>query len=264
MVPAGVLRGLLVAACVWLAVACVDDSEINELIEEGWSHEEVFELLTIREAEEELREPWKCYQPEENVVYNHPSVRLAAARAKKVIEQHRQLFRRQPNWWSHGITAIQDENGQETDQLGVVIWVSQKVAQSELPEADRIPDCIGEVPIEIREEKKPDIEKLSGRTARHRPLMAGVQLFTPHTPPDVGKGTLTGIARRNAAPHEKVMVTCLHVLTGDGNEDNPTRNQAVHQIDTANVADRVGELVDWVPMSKASGNKNIADAAVCS
>ena len=206
MVPAGVLRGLLVAACVWLAVACVDDSEINELIEEGWSHEEIIELLSNYEAQEELRGRWKCYQPEENVVYNHPSRILAARRAEAVIEEHREMFRRQPNYWSSGVGAIRDENGQETEQLGVVVFVSSKVAQSELPEADRIPDCIGEVPIEIREEEKPDIRLLTGRTARHRPLMAGIRIRTPLSSSAIGRGTLTGIARRNAAPHEKVML----------------------------------------------------------
>lgn len=48
MVPAGALRGLLVAACAWLTVACVDGVEVSELLEDGWSQEEIIDFVTNR------------------------------------------------------------------------------------------------------------------------------------------------------------------------------------------------------------------------
>ena len=319
------LQVLVVTACVWLAVACVDGVPISELLDDGRSHEEIMALLGTYEAPEKLymcyepeetrhwriiqwweariraaqvvdeykdlfeRQPnwwsygvtdriwdpyrrretgetgvavWvtqkvpqselpeadripecigkvpvqvkevpitvreeekplgrealgeprncKCYEPEETLVWNHPSRLAASRRAREVIEEHRDLFRRQPNWWSHGVTAIQDENGQETEQLGVVIWVSKKVDPSELPEADRIPDCIGDVPIEIREEKdEGELEKLAGRTSpRHRAVMAGLRDSHSSFGFRDRQGNTDGIARDNQSNERRSRSSC--------------------------------------------------------
>ena len=48
MVPAGVLCGLLIVACAWLAVACVDGVDVSELLEDGRSHEDIIDFMTNR------------------------------------------------------------------------------------------------------------------------------------------------------------------------------------------------------------------------
>ena len=72
-------------------------------------------------------------------------------RAQAVRPKYEALFWRQPNVVSVGIGFIKDENGEWTEEVGLVISVSQKVDQNTLPPEDRIPIFVEGVPVQIRE-----------------------------------------------------------------------------------------------------------------
>ena len=81
---------------------------------------------------------WLKYQP-------------AADKSLAVRKKHIELFRRQPNVWSVGVGFLQDQNGDYTDEVGIVVRVTQLVPQEDLPEIDRIPESIDGVRIQILE-----------------------------------------------------------------------------------------------------------------
>ena len=81
---------------------------------------------------------WLKYQP-------------AADKGLAVRKKHIELFRRQPNVWSVGVGFLQDQNGDYTDEVGIVVRVTQLVLQEDLPEIDRIPESIDGVRIQILE-----------------------------------------------------------------------------------------------------------------
>ncbi len=91
-----------------------------------------------RSSMTESEPSWLKYQP-------------AADKASAVRKKHSGLFRRQPNMWSVGVGFLQDQNGEYTEQIGIVIWVTQLVLQEDLPEIDRIPESIDGVRIQILE-----------------------------------------------------------------------------------------------------------------
>ena len=64
------------------------------------------------------------------------------------------LFWRQPNVFSVSEGYFKDENGERTEEVGIVIRVDKKVDQSTLPPEDRIPDCLEGIPVQIREAER--------------------------------------------------------------------------------------------------------------
>ncbi|MXY44219.1 MAG: hypothetical protein F4Y50_09280 [Dehalococcoidia bacterium] len=72
-------------------------------------------------------------------------------RARSIRHKYEDLFWRQPNVHGTSIGIIEDDNGAFTDRAGFVIRVTKKVDQGTLPPEDRIPDCLEEVPVQIRE-----------------------------------------------------------------------------------------------------------------
>ena len=90
---------------------------------------------------EEYQKNWRRIEAEEALVMS-------------VLRKHRKKFWKQPNVWGMGPASLLDENGEETGELGITIYVTKKVPQDQLPPEDRIPDRIGCVRIQIRE--KPD------------------------------------------------------------------------------------------------------------
>ena len=156
MVHTVVWQVLLVAASIWLAATCVDDPGINELIEMGWPHEEIAGLMGLEGYRDEPMEPkWKCYDPE------GADERIEGRRAIEVRDEYKALFKRQPGYQLSETGAVRDDNGKYTRELGVIVYVWPKVPQSELPPEGRIPDCIGDVPIEIRERERERITSLA-------------------------------------------------------------------------------------------------------
>ena len=73
-------------------------------------------------------------------------------RARAIRHKYEDLFWRQPNVHGVGIGAIEDENGEETEQTGFRIYVTEKVDQNTLSPEDRIPDCLEGVPVQIIEQ----------------------------------------------------------------------------------------------------------------
>ena len=141
------------AAILLLASACRGDGansstkEETEFMEMSCKHEieqkiEEMRLMPtpigLEYDSEEYRKNWKRNRAEHAVV-------------NPVHEEYQDLFWRQPNIWRSGPGSIQDENGEETGELGIIIYVTKKVPQDQLPPEDRIPDRIGCVRIQIIE-----------------------------------------------------------------------------------------------------------------
>ena len=63
--------------------------------------------------------------------------------------------------------------------------------------------------IQDNEEGQDQPRPMGKRLGYHRPLMAGISIIGH---PNGGEGTLTGLARNSDG--KKVLVTCLHVMTG--------------------------------------------------
>ena len=70
------------------------------------------------------------------------------------------LFWRQPNVFAVGEGLFRDANGDLTGVSGILVTVSKKVKQSQLPPEDRIPDCLEGVPIQIVEEELSEFQSL--------------------------------------------------------------------------------------------------------
>ena len=82
-------------------------------------------------------------------------------RIREIHNRYEDLFQRQPNYrWTEVPTyLLPDENGGYAEVRGIIVWVTKKVDQSEIPAEDRIPDCLEGVPVQIVEE---DIRLLGG------------------------------------------------------------------------------------------------------
>ena len=81
------------------------------------------------------------------------SQEVTDARGIEVQEKYRSLFERQPNYEGSGFGFLTNEDTGELDwdRVGIEVLVTKKVDQSTLPEADRIPDCLEGVPVQILE-----------------------------------------------------------------------------------------------------------------
>ena len=66
--------------------------------------------------------------------------------------KHRELLWRQPNVVDVGTGFHRDGKGGWTDVWGISVWVTEKVDQATLPPEDRIPDYLGDVPVQIIDE----------------------------------------------------------------------------------------------------------------
>lgn len=145
----------------------------------------------------------------ENFRQNRRRNEAEMKRVMPVLEKYHELIWRQPNVHGFGPGNLEDENGEETEEFGITVYVTKKVPQDQLPPEDRIPDRVGCVRIQIIE-KPNESDFLSLPALRHRPLRAGVGFTTP-IGSGRGVGTLTGLATRNS-DGKKVLVTNLHTL----------------------------------------------------
>ena len=165
---------------------------------------------------------------------------------RSVRRKYADLFRRQPNYFGQGVGSLEDEEGNDTGEIGILVHVTEKVDQSTLPEADRIPDTLEDVPVQIQEGTIPIA--LGATTTDHSSVVSGLQVKMKQ---DMGNvvadlsrgGTLTGLATRKS-DGKKLLVTCRHVVAG-GIDLNPNnRYIQMHQIAT-----KVGAIDDWVAVT---------------
>ncbi len=61
------------------------------------------------------------------------------SRILPIAQRHVDLIVHQPNFYDIDITLLCQENGDYTETMGIQIWVSEKVPDEDLPEADRMP-----------------------------------------------------------------------------------------------------------------------------
>ena len=80
-------------------------------------------------------------------------IEITHERVKEVIAKHRALLRRQPNQYGFGggESMLNEHTGETLERAGIVVYVTDKVDQSTLPEEDRIQDCLDGVPMWIIE-----------------------------------------------------------------------------------------------------------------
>ena len=248
------------AAILLLASACRGDGENSSTKEET----EFMEMSCKHEIEQKIEEmrlmptPIGLEYQSEEYRKNWKRNRAKMAVVMPVFEKHREKFWRQPNIWGSGPGSLLDENGEETEEFGITIYVTKKVPQDQLPPEDRIPDRIGCVRIQIIE--KPNNAILwSHSFLVHRPAMAGVLVASPSpSGGDPSIGTLTGLAVRNS-DGKKVLVTNLHVLTG-GYGRAPTGSEELYQPETTSPAYKVARILHSVEI--VPGQDNIADVAI--
>ena len=86
-------------------------------------------------------------------IFSVPQDEMIAVKAA-----NRDLFWRQPNVWSVGVGLLSDEHGTYTSEVGIVIQVTEKVPDSELPAEDRIPSKIDGVKVQIRVAPKAEFQ----------------------------------------------------------------------------------------------------------
>ena len=137
-------------ALLWLATACTSEA--------GREKEDIACQIEnerrIEQAIEEMRfmpTPVGLEYDNQDTQKNWKRYRAEFARVNPVWDKYIELFDRQPNTWRMGPGRILDENGEETGELGIVIRVTEKIPQDQLPAEDRIPDRIECVRIQIIE-----------------------------------------------------------------------------------------------------------------
>ncbi len=72
-------------------------------------------------------------------------------RAEAVRQKYLPLFERQPGYLAAWVGFIRNADESLTDQIAIKVGVEEVIDQSTLPEADRIPDCLDGIPVEIIE-----------------------------------------------------------------------------------------------------------------
>ena len=87
-----------------------------------------------------------------------PSPTPTGDRIHEVRLKYDSLFWRQPNVWGVGEGYFKDGNGGWIETLGIVVDVTKKVDQNTPPPEDRIPDCLGGVPVQGMEGPEPVLE----------------------------------------------------------------------------------------------------------
>ena len=154
-------------------------------------------------------------------------------RIQGVRLKYNDLFWHQPNVYGVGEGLLQNDNGERTEALGIVVTVSKKVDQETLPATDRIPSSLEGVPVQIIQ--GPQLEPHSGQDMGHITLMTGLVIGTYWRTDDgieelIGNGVISGIATR-VSDRAKVIVTNAHVAVTKAqfNEGivNPTPDRVV-------------------------------------
>ena len=98
-----------------------------------------------------IPEPTRTEMTDHSRTYQPGQFKEATQRALAVKENHNDLLWRQPNAWALSVGILQDAEGNETGEMGIIVHVTQKLDQAGLPIDDRIPPMLDGVAVEIRE-----------------------------------------------------------------------------------------------------------------
>ena len=139
---------LICAAVLLLMASCSQDESIIQ-----WEEDTLCTPVAFEFTEEELSwpEPSGLEFSSEEYRKNWRRWRAETERATAIRPKYEDLFWRQPNVHGVGVGVIEDENGEDTGQVGFVISVTEKVDQSTLPPEDRIPDCLEGIAVQFLE-----------------------------------------------------------------------------------------------------------------
>ena len=190
---------------------------------------------------------------------NYPKDIEETERAKAIRHNYDDLFWRQPNVHAVGVGFLIDQEGRRTDQIGVLVSVTEIAPTDQVLPEDRLPDYLDGVPVQILEEAIH--QSWSEQILRHRPLMSGIRVTAPAIGSGTNVGTLTGWATRNS-DNTKVLVTALHLVTGVDRLHLVSEDEELYQIETTIPAEKVGDILGWVEISDVPGALNAADAAI--
>ena len=80
-------------------------------------------------------------------------------RANAVLDKYEEVFWRQPNVHEFGVSLIEGEDGIYTGEMGIVVYVAERVPDEDLPPEDRIPRVLEGILVQI-------IEKPAGEILR--------------------------------------------------------------------------------------------------
>ena len=94
--------------------------------------------------------------------------------------KYNDLFWRQPNVWGVGEGLFSTPDGGWAETVGIVVMVSERVDQSGLQMADRLPACLEGVPVQIEERAPPgasqpiDLQRAVADSGRDACVTAGI------------------------------------------------------------------------------------------
>jgi len=162
---------------------------------------------------------------------------------ERLLRKHRKALLAYPN--VHAVdVGFEFADGEPTGQLALRVHVTDKVPASELRRADRVPEEIDGVPVDvIHYNPTPQL----ARNVRHNPVIGGIQIMNTSTP---GGGTLGMIvlSRRSLRP---LAISNHHVMC----RTPEVAADIVSQPGTARPADLLGPVF---------ASDRALDCAVCS
>jgi len=137
--------------------------------------------------------------------------------------------------------------GKRTDEEAIIVFVKDKVPESELSEKDLIPRTIGGVKTDVREKTFRAFTTPEEKQKRWRPAQGGVSIGHYK----ITAGTFGTLVRRGNIP---LILSNNHVLA---NMNNAKKNDPIYQpspYDGGTKDDIIGYLVDWVPIEFEEGS----------
>jgi hypothetical protein len=159
-----------------------------------------------------------------------------------LLAKHQERLLKLPNVREVDV-GFEFSEGKPTGRLAIRVHVNKKVPEAELTEAQKIPDELEGVPVDVIQ-SNPELQV--NRNANQNPVIGGVNIGSTQ---GGGAGTLTSIVfdRGDLRP---MALSCYHVIVFEP----PTTDEIVAQPRTSNAADRLGPLARW--------DKDL-DCAVC-
>ena len=77
-----------------------------------------------------------------------PETEITREYAEAVADKHWRFLLDHPDVNGFDVHNLVDEDGKETNQIGIILSAGERSDQSEIPEEQRIGDCLDGVPIQ--------------------------------------------------------------------------------------------------------------------